>query len=126
MKLYPENDILFQFGAGGPLIIPTSGRWILAGILSYGNECTTSGSAPGIFTRITNYVEWIRMITDPSGCGRRLRSGSSRKKRIVGGDSVQEGEWPWMAALIADGSVFCGGVLITNRHVLTVASCLDE
>ena len=46
--------------------------------------------------------------------------------RIQGGAPADEGEWPWMAALLRDGTdQFCGGVLVSDRHILTVAHCVQ-
>ena len=47
--------------------------------------------------------------------------------RVVGGDSSLIGEYPWQVALLSDGQVeggqFCGGTLVSARHVVTAAHC---
>lgn len=55
------------------------------------------------------------------GCGISTKS----LKKIVGGTVADSNEWPWMAALIRRSlsTIFCGGVLITDRHVLSAAHC---
>jgi len=44
--------------------------------------------------------------------------------RVVNGWPADEGEWPWIAALLNNGRQFCGGSLITDRHILTAAHCV--
>ncbi|CAH2090061.1 unnamed protein product [Euphydryas editha] len=49
-------------------------------------------------------------------------------KRIVGGSVASEGSLPYIAALRTGFLIrwlICGGSIITNRHVLTAAHCLD-
>lgn len=45
--------------------------------------------------------------------------------KVAGGRPADPGQWPWMAALLRRGvpNAHCGGVLITDRHVLTAAHC---
>ncbi|XP_011693284.1 PREDICTED: proclotting enzyme-like [Wasmannia auropunctata] len=57
----------------------------------------------------------------PRGCGMTTKT----KIRIAGGQPADPKEWPWMAALLRQGAIqYCGGVLITDRHVLTAAHCV--
>ena len=52
-----------------------------------------------------------------------------RNKRVVGGKQVNEGDWPWMAALLErePEEYFCGGTLLhTYKHVLTAYHCVEK
>ena len=46
--------------------------------------------------------------------------------RVVNGWPADQGEWPWIAALLNNGRQFCGGSLITDRHILTAAHCVAQ
>jgi secreted trypsin-like serine protease len=48
-----------QGDSGGPLAIQVDGRWTLGGITSWGNGCASPGF-PGLYTRVTAYLDWIR------------------------------------------------------------------
>ncbi|XP_065091470.1 proclotting enzyme-like [Ochlerotatus camptorhynchus] len=56
------------------------------------------------------------------GCG----ISTKQLSKIAGGRPADPGEWPWMAALIPNNGQqqFCGGVLVTDRHVMTAAHCV--
>ncbi|KAB7503532.1 Proclotting enzyme, partial [Armadillidium nasatum] len=48
--------------------------------------------------------------------------------KIVGGKPADLNEYPWTAALLkktGTDNKYCGGVLISNRHVLTACHCVD-
>lgn len=60
-----------------------------------------------------------------------LAAGGYSQDRIVGGDDTTPGAYPWMVALVYNGSTdlyagqFCGGSLIDQNWVLTAAHCVD-
>ena len=54
--------------SGGPLIARTKdgaeGVMYLEGIVSFGSS-SCSGSVPGIYTRVSKYIDWIRENIKP-------------------------------------------------------------
>lgn len=59
--------------------------------------------------------------------GRFPACGETVNVRIVGGEPTRAQEFPWVVAVMrtgADPNQYCGGALISNRHVLTAAHCL--
>nr|CAD7455006.1 unnamed protein product [Timema tahoe] len=61
--------------------------------------------------------------TSNRGCGVSSLQGT----RIVGGQPADPMEWPWTVALLRNKvDQYCGGVLITDRHVLTAAHCVSQ
>lgn len=50
---------------------------------------------------------------------------ANHKHRIVGGNVTQVNEFPWVVALTRYGRLYCGGALITDKHVLTAAHCVQ-
>ncbi len=60
--LYGERDAC-QGDSGGGLFISQMNRYRIEGIVSYGEQCA-SLMKPGIYTRVSNYINWIRENSD--------------------------------------------------------------
>ncbi|KAH8261262.1 hypothetical protein KR044_006069 [Drosophila immigrans] len=52
--------------------------------------------------------------------------GVPNANRIVGGTQVRSNKYPWIAQMIRDSFLFCGGTLINDRYVLTAAHCVHD
>jgi len=52
-----------QGDSGGPLVVMVNGLPVLAGLTSNGGECA-SAQSPGVYTRLTTYVPWVRSLTE--------------------------------------------------------------
>ncbi|XP_037787902.1 trypsin-1-like [Penaeus monodon] len=98
-------SVLFWSGSGG--VGTYTGFYCTVSLLS----STSPTLPPGIITTPS---------TTTCRCGRR---GSGA--RVVGGEDANLHEFPWQAlVLLPNDSSFCGGVLINERFILTVAHCL--
>ncbi|UJR24607.1 hypothetical protein I4U23_005982 [Adineta vaga] len=61
-----------------------------------------------------------------STCGCSSVSISSTLARVINGVAATPKSWPWTVALYRNGGFSCGGSLITYRHVLTAAHCVND
>lgn len=44
----------------------------------------------------------------------------------MGGKETAPAEFPWIVGFQRQGKLYCSGSLITDRHVLTAAHCVDS
>uniref|UniRef100_A0A3B4FHP3 Peptidase S1 domain-containing protein n=1 Tax=Pundamilia nyererei TaxID=303518 RepID=A0A3B4FHP3_9CICH len=49
--------------SGGPTVSKQNGRWIQAGIVSFGEGCAEP-NFPGVYTRVSQYQTWIMYTAD--------------------------------------------------------------
>lgn len=62
---HPHGHDACKGDSGGPLQCPISkdiysSGWVQIGITSWGPECGTQNTKPGVYTRVASYNKWIR------------------------------------------------------------------
>ena len=71
----------------------------------------------------------MAFFSDYSECGvagdTQLRNDEEKNFRIVGGRAAKPGAWPWQAAIYVKSHFRCGGALIKENWVVTVAHCFN-
>jgi len=57
--------VFFQGDSGGPLVFrEDDGNYTEVGVVSFGHIDGCEKGYPGVFTRVTSYLDWIQTNTD--------------------------------------------------------------
>lgn len=111
--------VLQRSGSQVELMIQTNGKWVYNSNLIHQSNFGVFYLFFFLFLEVKNEVCWDN-ISDVS-CE---RCGLANRNKIVGGRSATNNEFPWMAALVYEDVIICGGSVINDRYVLTAAHCV--
>jgi len=51
--------LLFQGDSGGPLMWPNGSQYYLVGVTNFGHTDCGGTDYPGVYARVTSFLEWI-------------------------------------------------------------------
>ncbi|XP_022114790.2 venom protease [Pieris rapae] len=88
--------------------------------MAEGSTDALAGDLPATAPRDENEITLKITRAENRGCGLSTRV----QGRVTGARPANPREWPWMASITPYGfEQYCGGALITDRHVITAAHC---
>ncbi|XP_039701268.1 transmembrane protease serine 11D, partial [Pteropus medius] len=74
-------------------------------------------------TEITSITDQDTVIMFTQECGVRPDLMTLSEERVMGGIKAEKGDWPWQVSLQLNNIHHCGGILISNRWILSAAHC---
>merc|ERR1719376_183146 len=87
-------------------------------------DCTIrNGDGPGEARFLFDLAPTQLQLECCPGTEPQCTCGKERPTRIVGGQEVKAGKYPWMAAVANTAGAFCGATLIASRWAITAAHC---
>jgi len=64
---YGEKTDSCQGDSGGPLVVNDGGKYVVVGVVSYGQGCAYT--TPGVYARVSSYMDWIKTNIADGACG---------------------------------------------------------
>lgn len=128
--------------SGGGYFVSQDSKAFLMGIVSSAEVVVSNDGddlcdteSPAVFTDVGKYTKWIESAANLSisrnvkSLQRKCTKPIQRPRRAIGGFGAEPHSWPWLAAIYKKQSAVitfeCGGSLISERHVLTAANCVQ-
>ncbi|XP_036082382.1 transmembrane protease serine 11D, partial [Rousettus aegyptiacus] len=77
-------------------------------------------------TEITSLTDQGTATMFTQECGARQDLMTLSEERVIGGTKAENGDWPWQVSLQLNYIHHCGGILISNKWILTAAHCFKS
>ncbi|KAJ9597895.1 hypothetical protein L9F63_011261, partial [Diploptera punctata] len=111
---------------GGPMVIGGE----LAGIVSWGEDCA-SPNYPGVYTNVAMLRDFVVNITAVWNIHidvtfHKFICAIKSNNLIVGGKDAEIEDYPYMLAMEFNGTLHCGGAIISEDYALTAAHCVSR
>jgi len=65
MCAFEKDTDTCQGDSGGPLVVVQDRKYVLVGVTNYGRRCA---KYPGVYARVTHYLDWIVDNTKDGNC----------------------------------------------------------
>jgi len=86
-----------------------------------GSTDAPSTGSPGNVTTVSPGNVTEGPTPAPGTCGQVMVN----EERVIAGVRAKDGRWPWQILMLMGGQPGCGGAIISPKHIVTAAHCVD-